>query len=349
MDSVRDRAGPWRPFRTLLSIVVSTSPAFVLAAFLGAQAQRSGWLAPAPANPTERAAGVLPVAPPSRTDQVIAADFAPVARNLTPRADAGEDQIGLVGRRLVLDAYRSEPRGAVGYRWIQVLGPPVQQRVDEGSTLAFVPPEPGLYRFVLVVGADKAVSEPDLVDVQVGTWGLPGDPAAAANTSAAAAPAALNPAPITSAAPPAPLVPPLQPPDLEQVARACLASVVDGPDRAHDLAADFEQIADRVELYTNYRDLFSELSRRLDQRVPSDPALRQIWLERVFGPLTQPLTEELRKDGVDLRSAEGQAATLNTTQRRLLAAQFRRLAVGFRLAANTPGNTDERAHEEGDQ
>src|SRR5262245_2278704 len=76
------------------------------------------------------------------------------------RADAGDDQVGLVGHLITLNGLRSEPRGRLAYRWIQVGGPAVRARVQDAYICSFIPPAPGLYRFALVVAADGRISEP---------------------------------------------------------------------------------------------------------------------------------------------------------------------------------------------
>src|SRR4051812_27750205 len=65
------------------------------------------------------------------------------------RADAGDDQIGLVGRQITLNASRSEPRGEVGFRWVQVGGPTVPTPTEDGYILAFTPRVAGVYRFAV--------------------------------------------------------------------------------------------------------------------------------------------------------------------------------------------------------
>jgi hypothetical protein len=86
-----------------------------------------------------------------------------------PRAEAGDDQIGLVGRRITLNGSRSTPAGRIAcYRWIQVGGPKVAQPAQEAAYFAFTPAQPGVHRFLLVVSAGDVISEPDEVEVVVG-------------------------------------------------------------------------------------------------------------------------------------------------------------------------------------
>jgi len=67
------------------------------------------------------------------------------------RADAGDDQIGLVGRQITLNGGRSGPRGAIGYRWIQLSGPEPTARGQDGYIFTFTPRAAGIYRFALLV------------------------------------------------------------------------------------------------------------------------------------------------------------------------------------------------------
>ncbi len=76
------------------------------------------------------------------------------------RADAGDDQVGFVGRQMTLNGSRSEPRGKIGYRWLQLGGPDVKLKIEDGYIFTFVPSEPGIYRFALVVGEGGRILGP---------------------------------------------------------------------------------------------------------------------------------------------------------------------------------------------
>ena len=91
-----------------------------------------------------------------------------------PRADAGDDQVGLIGREITLNGMRSEPRGQLAYRWIQTGGPTVRLKIEDSYVYSFVPTVPGHYRFALVVAANGEISEPDEVSVTVGSGGRGG-------------------------------------------------------------------------------------------------------------------------------------------------------------------------------
>jgi hypothetical protein len=224
---------------------------------------------------------------------------------LEPRAAAGDDQIGLVGRQVTLNGVRSEPRGQIGYRWLQVGGPPVRLKLQDGYIFTFVPPAPGVYKFALVVALGSVISEPDVVSVSVGAPGSTSGPEAMIE----------GPEPI------------------DEAARAALATIPDGLANANPLALAFEAIADRMDLYRSYAEVFSELSRRLEPILPADPARRGLWNDRLFAPMTARLIEALRTEGLDLRTPEGQNVRLTAPQRARLAEIFRAMAGGFRATA----------------
>jgi hypothetical protein len=219
-----------------------------------------------------------------------------------PHADAGDDLIGLVGRQLTLNGSRSLPAGRVGYRWVQTGGPAVRLKVEEGAIYSFVPHAPGVYRFALVVAAGDRISEPDTVQVTVGSGrGVSGE-------------AIPN--------------PPAQSPEV--VARTALASVRGAVAHAEELAQILIQTADRMDLYGNYTEAFSEMSRRFEPLLPEEASRRAAWNERLFAPLTACLVEEMRTEGLDLSQPAGRTAPLTPTQSARLAELLRAMAEGFR-------------------
>lgn len=222
------------------------------------------------------------------------------------KADAGDDQLALVGRRVTLNALRSEPHGAIGFRWIQVAGPEAILAVEQGPIYSFVPAAPGLHRFALVVAKGGMISAPDFVEVHVGQLAAPPAPAAA------------------------PASTPEPAPSPGQFAAATLTGLPGGLVAAGPLAAAFEDSAARVDLYQSYEELYVELARRLEPILPTDPATRAAWERTLFVPLTGHLTEALRRRGLDLRTAEGLKAPWNDDIRRELSGQFREIAAGFR-------------------
>ena len=225
------------------------------------------------------------------------------------RADAGDDQIGLIGRQITLNGLRSEPRGGVGFRWIQIGGPSISLKIEDRYIFSFVPNVPGIYRFALVVAAGGSISEPDEVTVTVG---------AGTRTRVASDPA------------PGPSIPASESLPTQELSRSTLAAVPGGPESAEGLGRAFADTADRMDLYYSFADAFSEMSRRLEPILPADPTLRKSWEDRVFHPLTSRLVESSRSEGLDLRTAEGQSSPLTAGQRAALAEQLRLMAEGFR-------------------
>jgi hypothetical protein len=233
----------------------------------------------------------------------------------TLRADAGDDQVGLVGRMVTLNAIRSEPRGKIGYRWLQVGGPAVKLKIEDGYTFSFIPPGPGIYRFALVVAAGSEISEPARVNVTVATAQPATSPTIASDAAAGAPPgvAAVEP--------------------LDELARAALAAIEGGAEAAGPLAEAFDGIADRMDLYRAFSDAQSEMSRRLEEIVPQDPGRRGVWIERLFTPLTARLVGAMLAEGLDLRVPAGQSASLTAGQRARLADLYRSMAEGFRATS----------------
>lgn len=197
-------------------------------------------------------------------------------------ADAGDDQIGLVGRRITLNgAGGAAPREGVAYRWFQLGGPKVEKGVQDRHYYTFVPKTAGVYRFGLVVASDPGsgvpiISEMDEVLVTVGE--LPTD---------------FGGAPISGIA--------------GAVSLGALDQMLQGPGsigaRAtlDQVTSALEAIAARTSLYTTFADLSSEMIRRIDAAMPADPSTRQYWSQGVFAQLTQHITSEMLTVGLDLR------------------------------------------------
>jgi hypothetical protein len=221
----------------------------------------------------------------------------------TLKADAGDDQIGLVGRQITLNAMRSEPRGKIGYRWLQVAGPAVAIKIVDRHTYTFVPQEPGIYRFALVVASGSEISEPDAVEVAVG----PG-----------AAVVGREQAPVAA------------PPSVRDLATSLLLAVNGGPAKAADLAGSFDGIAERMDLYESFAEAFSEMAKRLETVLPAGSPARPLWDAHLFTPLTSRLALELRPEGLDLARPDSMAAAMTATQKQKLAGLLREMAAGFR-------------------
>lgn len=220
------------------------------------------------------------------------------------RADAGDDQIGLVGRRITVNGGRSTPRGELAYRWIPLAGPKMEQGAQEEGYYSFVPTASGIYRLGLVVASVDAdgvrISEVDEVVVTVGE--IP-------STVGVGAPG---------------------------VATAAIDQMLQGPGAAagrsalEQAAGVFDAIAARASLYTNFDELSTEMMRRLDGVVPADPSWRQFWSQGIFAPLTQHLVSEMLAAGLDLRSPQGRAAPLGQAQQERLERLFSSYAREFR-------------------
>jgi hypothetical protein len=220
-------------------------------------------------------------------------------------ADAGDDQVGLIGRRITLNGSASRPRSGLSYRWIQLSGPEIRSPLETGSFFSFVPSTAGLYRFALVVAHQDQISPPDTVTVAVGL--LPGP---------AASPGLGSTRPVT-----------LEPRgDLDLIVGSAVASLDDAPGLARPMADAFETASFRMDLYQTYSDVYFELSRRLDGIMPRDPFRRARWNAAFFEPLSRNLIARMLPMGLDLRSQAGQTAPLSELQKQELRDQFDRAA-----------------------
>jgi hypothetical protein len=219
------------------------------------------------------------------------------------RADPGEDQVGLVGKRVTLNGTQSEPRGRVGYRWVQLGGPKVTQSVQDRGYYSFVPTAAGVYRFGLIVAAESQMSETTEVAVAVGVLPAAGPEP---NQASAATPAVT----------------------LDRVARSAQTTL----DREvlSRVAEALEAIADRTPLYSTFADLSNEMTRRLDAIVPAERAMRQMWSQTLFVPLSQLLISDLWSVGIDLRLPYAPGQALTRAQKDQLERSFRAYALALR-------------------
>jgi hypothetical protein len=236
------------------------------------------------------------------------------------RADAGDDQVGLVGHRVTLNGSRSTPASGLVFRWIQVGGPPILAPQQERSFYSFIPTNPGLYQFALVVGGNGTISEPDSISVLVGA--LP----TAAGTTPAGPMAAGSPASVAAPAQPAL-------PSPEAIVASAVPRLPDGPRLASEVADVFEAVAGRSSLYNSFGDLQSELSRRLDVVIPSDPNQRLGWSQTVLQPLTQHTVNQLLAIGMDVRQPAALNQPLAPAQKERVREHFQSLARAFRDVA----------------
>jgi hypothetical protein len=244
-----------------------------------------------------------------------------------PVAHAGDDQVGLVGHRVTLNGSDSQPRSEVSYRWIPTQGPAPTSPEQDGYIYSFLPSAPGLYRFALVVADHQGtISEPDFVEVLVGTT-PPTTPYAqvprSGNVNSSVTPAFMNAS---------------SPEVIEALARSAVLSVEGGPALAESLAVTFEGVAQRIDLYSTYADVFQEMSTRLGSVIPQDPAQRAVWIQRLFTPLTARLVEKLRAEGLDLLKPGGTSSPLSPEQKAVLSEVYRAAASGFRAVAQGVGN-----------
>jgi hypothetical protein len=231
------------------------------------------------------------------------------------KADAGDDQIGLVGHRVTLNGSRSRPGDGKNARWLQVGGPAVLSPQQQGLFFSFVPSSPALYKFLLMIAGDGEISEPDEVSVLVG---LPPGPGAVVPQPA--------PTLLPASAPPSPPTP-------EQILSETLPRLSAGTRLATDVADAMEAIARRATLYGSFADLQSELARRLELLIPTEPAKRTAWAVGVFAPLTAYTTSQLLAAGVDVRQPQGLNQPLTPAQQAKVHDHFERLARAFRAGS----------------
>ena len=217
------------------------------------------------------------------------------------KADAGDDQSAKVGRRVVLNGVRSEPKGKIRYRWVQAGGPKVGLKANDGPTASFVPNSPGTYQFALVVATTGGViSEPSTVAVSVGST-------ARASTEAPSMP-------------------------IDELARVSLSTIEGGARYADDLSKAFDLVADGIDSQRTFTDAINETTRRLDAVVPRERERRSVWIEQLFSPLMAKVVAVMKADGLDLSQPSAQSKPLTKGQRARLADQFRYTAAGLRAS-----------------
>jgi len=239
----------------------------------------------------------------------VAAAAAPADPSM-PRSDAGDDQIGLAGRRITLNGSRSRTTSNKpgSYRWLQVDGPKVSQLVAQGPFLSFTPTSPGRYRFVLMVAGNDVISESDEVVVTVGE-----PPVTPSDDSV------------------------IKPYDRTLGLDASTAGALglSGKPLADQIAEVFEAITDRVGLHSSLETLASEMARRLDSVIPRDPSARQLWSQGIFLPLSQRLAAELSGVGLDLRMPMAQQQPLTDLQKKRIRKVLQAYAQEFRSVARS--------------
>lgn len=222
------------------------------------------------------------------------------------KPDAGDDQTGKVGRRVVLNGTRSEPKGRVRFRWLQAGGPKAALNATDGPTCSFVPTAPGSYQFALVIATGGGLmSEPSLVKVDVTGSGTGSGRAEATEAKSMA---------------------------IDELARVSLASIEGGPKFADDLSRAFDAVADRMDGFKSYLDAIGETTRRLDAVVPRDKDRRAAWADQLFNPVMAKVAAGMRSEGLDLSLPESQGKPMTRPQKARLAEQFRYTAAGLRAS-----------------
>jgi hypothetical protein len=257
-----------------------------------------------------------PLSPSPAIESSRAPGSAPTAASADLRANAGDDQVGLVGHRVTLNGTRSLPADAKAARWVQVGGPAVFAPEQQGLYYSFVPGQPGTYRFALLVSARGEISEPDEVSVLVGS--PPAGPVPGVSGGPFGAPA--NTAPGWGTTP-------------EQVVSTALPNLPDSPRIAGSVADILDAICERCSLYASFAELQSELSRRLDGVIPTDPSQRAAWIQNVFLPLTSLTASELLTGGVDIRVRAGIEQVLTPAQQERIRNYLQKMAKAFRAFA----------------
>ncbi len=228
------------------------------------------------------------------------------------KADAGDDQVGLIGHRVTLNGSRSRPGDGKSARWLQVAGPSIVSPQSQGLFFSFIPASPGLYRFLLIIAGEGELSEPDEVSVLIGS-----------------PPATAGVIPQPTPVPVQPTAPPTVPKP-EQVLAAALSQLPNGTRVASDVADVMEAIAERATLYECFAVLQDELRRRLDVVIPAEPAQRALWTNGVFTPLTTYTTGCFLAVGLDLRQPQGLLQALTPAQKEQMRDHFLSLARSFR-------------------
>jgi hypothetical protein len=228
----------------------------------------------------------------------------------TLRADAGDDQIGIVGRRITLNGSHSRTIDQVSYRWFQIGGPRVEQPLQDQGYYSFTPAKAGIYRFGLVVAANRRdaaplISDPDEAVVTVGEQPMSETAVGGGNFPSA-----------------------FRAPSLEQALRG--ARGLAPPPALEQIAEVWEAVSSKATLYFTFAELTSEMSRRLDTVAPGDAYTRQLWVQAIFVPLTQNIVDEMLTVGVDLRFPQNHYLELTAIQKEKLQRLFNSYAKEFR-------------------
>ncbi|MBI1322395.1 hypothetical protein GC170_04315 [bacterium] len=246
-----------------------------------------------------------------------------------PKAVAGDDVLAYAGRRATLNGGMSQPAGRIGLRWIQISGPQIQEAFAQGPNLVVVPPEPGVYQFLLVVAEGGQISEPDSVILT----------AVAHPEDEARRKAAMTAPPVQpSVSETSPAHQP-RPTNRELFARLASAAVAKLPHREEtvkELAEVFADVAAKMSLYGSYAEAQQELSRRITAAIDGDTADAATWNRQVFEPLTAALSAWVAPTGMDPGNARLWTLPLTEPSRTRLADGLKLIADGFRDAGVEP-------------
>ncbi len=274
----------------------------------------------------ENAQPIEPTAKPVVTLDVTPREISPKPQTDSPRAHAGDDQIGQVGRQLTLNGGASTPKGDLKYRWIQVGGPEARLKLEDGYIFSFVPEQSGVYRFALIVADANAISQPDTVEVVIRPAPSSDRPSSTDRNT-----------PSISTALPVADVAPTQ---LDHLTKEALARLPEGVELSSRIEELFETLAFRMNLYSSYGEVLREMAERLSAILPVDPTQKAAWDQLLFQPLSQRLIQLMLPAGLDLRTPQGQVMVLTDVQKSLLAEQFRLIAAGAQALAEASASRD---------
>lgn len=254
------------------------------------------------------------------------------APNDEPKAVAGDDVLAYAGRRATLNGAMSQPIGRIGVRWIQISGPAIREAFAQGPNLVVVPPEPGVYQFLLVVAEGGKISEPDAIILT----------AVAHPEDEARRKAALATPPPAPPAPAEPAEPRVSNRELfVRLSSSAIGKVPHRPETAEALADVFRDVAAKMSLYGSYSEAHQELSRRITAAIEGDLADASAWNRQVFEPLTAALSAWVAPAGMDPANAKLWSVPLSEPARTRLADGLLVISEGFRN-----GGADQTARKE---
>jgi hypothetical protein len=240
-----------------------------------------------------------------------------------PKAVAGDDVLAYAGRRATLNGAMSQPIGRIGVRWIQISGPAIREAFSQGPNLVVVPPEPGVYQFLLVVAEAGRISEPDAVILT----------AVAHPEDEARRKAAMVAPPST----PAPAEPQVSNRELfVKLSSAAVGKIPHKSETAEALAEVFRDVSAKMSLYGSYSEAHQELSRRITAAIEGDLAEASVWNRQVFEPLTAALSAWVAPTGMDPANSKLWTLPLTDPARTRLADGLLIISEGFRTAGTDP-------------